>query len=188
MDASSSMTKAKFELMKDFVKDVLFLADVDSGQVQVGVVMYSSEVFIQFQLNTYNTSADILTAIDNISYPGGYSNMTAALKAMRTEMFTPTNGDRPNVQNIAILMTDGVSNINHEHTIHVAEQARAAGIHIYVVGIDVKYYREIHGISSRPEDQFLFKTQDFSDLVVLLNKTFFTFCSKYRYFVLYSRS
>ncbi|XP_025106489.1 collagen alpha-3(VI) chain-like isoform X11 [Pomacea canaliculata] len=177
LDASTSVTEPNFQLMKDFVKDFLLIADIDNGNVRVGVVIYSTEVFIQFQLNSYSTKAEVFTAIENIPYRHGSTNTAGGLQAMRSQMFTPANGDRANVPNIAIVVTDGVSNINSRRTIPEAEQARAEGIHIYAIGIGLTDTTELDGIASKPVDENRFAVQEFSELRVLRDKVFSAFCA-----------
>ena len=47
----------------------------------------------------------------------GKTHTAAALNLMCTQMFTPDNGDRYDVPNYAIVITDGESNINPELTL-----------------------------------------------------------------------
>jgi Mg-chelatase subunit ChlD len=176
LDASTSVTQANFELMKDFVKDFLRIADIDNGNVRVGVLIYSTEVHLQFQLNTYRTKGQIFDAIDQIPYRYGSTNTADGLKTMRTQMYTAVNGDRPGVPNICIVVTDGVSNINSRRTIPEAEQARAEGIHIYAIGIGLTDTTELDGIASKPVDENRFAVQEFSELRSLRDKVFAAFC------------
>ena len=176
LDASTSVTAPNFELMKDFVKDFLFIADIDSGNVRVGIIIYSTEDYVQFQLNTYRSKVEIFEAIDNIPYRYGSTNTADALNTMRTEMFTRANGDRPNVPNICIVVTDGVSNINSRRTIPEAEQARKQGIHIYAIGIGLTDTTELDGIASQPASENSFAVQEFSELRTLRDQVFSAFC------------
>ena len=176
LDASTSVTEPNFQLMKDFVKDFLFIADIDSGNVRVGVIIYSTEDYVQFQLNTYRTKAEIFNAVDQIPYRYGSTNTADALNTMRTEMFIAVNGDRPNVPNIAIVVTDGVSNINSRRTIPEAETARADNIHIYAIGIGLTDTTELDGIASKPVEENRFAVQEFSELRTLRDQVFAAFC------------
>ena len=45
---------------------------------------------------------------------GGQTDTSSAIRLMMTTMFTQSNGDRPNAPNVAIIITDGNSNINPE--------------------------------------------------------------------------
>ena len=176
LDASTSVTEPNFQLMKDFVKDFLFIAEIDNGNVRVGVIIYSTEDYVQFQLNTYATKAEVFDAVDQIPYRYGSTNTADALNTMRTEMFTAFNGDRPNVPNLAIVVTDGVSNINSRRTIPEAEQARADRIHIYAIGIGLTDTTELDGIASKPADENSFAVQEFSELRSLRDQVFAAFC------------
>lgn len=76
---------------------------------------------IQFHLNQYSNKADIFNAIDSIPYIYGSTNTADALRTMHTVMFTALNGDRDSVPNTAIVITDGISNINSRRTVSEAE-------------------------------------------------------------------
>ena len=60
-------------------------------------------------------------------------NLQAALNTMRTAVFNASFGDRNGVQNIAILVSDGNSNVLQSNTIPEASLAKAAGITILSV-------------------------------------------------------
>ncbi|XP_060571775.1 uncharacterized protein LOC132729952 [Ruditapes philippinarum] len=128
IDSSLSMRKSNFQTMLDFCKELVDYTDVDSGSVRIGVLIYSTEVVIQFHLNEYNTSAAVKAAIDKIPYIYGNTNTADAILTMYSRMFTRSNGDRPGVPNVGILLTDGVSNINAGRTIPEANIARTKDI------------------------------------------------------------
>ena len=176
LDASTSVTEFNFLVMKDFIKDFLFRANIDDGNVRVGIIIYSTEDHLQFNLNAFQNKLDLFKAIDAIPYRYGSTNTADALKTMRTVMFTAANGDRPGVPNVAIVITDGVSNINARRTIPEAEEARAEGIHIYAIGIGLTDTTELDGIASKPVDENRFSVQDFSELRTLRSQVFSALC------------
>ncbi|XP_052234869.1 uncharacterized protein LOC127847186 [Dreissena polymorpha] len=164
IDASTSVTEANFKKMLDFVKDIVQSGDIDSGDVRVGVVIYSTEVEVQFHLNQYTTEADVVAAIDKIPYIYGSTNTADALKTMHEQMFVTSRGDRPEVDNVAIVLTDGVSNINSRRTIPESEAARNKGIEVYVIGISLTDIREVEGMASIPKTKYLYNVQKFEQL------------------------
>ncbi|KAK0067184.1 collagen alpha-1(XIV) chain, partial [Biomphalaria pfeifferi] len=180
LDAYTSVTETNFELLKNFVKDFLLDADIDEGNVRVGVVIYNDADYVQFQLNTYAKKADVYNAIDDIPCRYRYSlystNTADALKTMKSVMFTAGNGDRSDVDNVAVVVTDGVSNINSRRTVPEAEQARAEGIHIYAIGIGLTDTKELDGIASKPVDENRFAVQDFKELRDLRHKVISALC------------
>ena len=94
----------------------------------------STEVEVQFYLDEYRTSDNIKAAIDAIPYIYGSTNSADALMSMHSQIFDRARGDRPDADNIAFMITDGISNINSRRTIPEAANARQKGIKIYAIG------------------------------------------------------
>ncbi len=89
---------------------------------------------------------------------------------MMDDQFIPVRGDRYDVPNVAILMTDGKANRDKYRTIRDAEQARENGIKIYTVGISEDVDEdEIRLISCQPQKENFnyFMTTDFNTLQML---------------------
>lgn len=176
LDSSTSVSERNFKKMLNFVKDFLRDATISPKYVRVGVVVYSTSVYIQFHLNEYKKKEDVFSAIDRIQYTYGSTNTAGALKVMRNTMFTKQNGDRDNVRNIAVVVTDGVSNINSRQTVMEAEKAKIADIHIYAIGVGLSETEELEQIASAPAEENKFAVQDFDELHGLRAKVFKEFC------------
>lgn len=86
------------------------------------------------------------------------------------------NGDRDDAENVAMVITDGVSNINSRRTIPEAEDSRDIGIHIYAIGIGLTDTRELEGIASEPSSDNTFAVNDFDELVGLERRIFSQIC------------
>ena len=82
----------------------------------------------------------------------GRTNTQAGIRTMRSDVFTRTRGDRSGVPNVAVLVTDGNSNIEREDTVPEAERAKRDGITLYVVAlgdaVDLGEVNAIAGTSS----------------------------------------
>ena len=91
---------------------------------------------------------------------------------MTDQQFVVGRGDRPEVQNIGIVITDGRSNEFAENTIPNAVRAQQLGIRMYSIGItnDVDE-SELRQISSSPQvlNQNYFLAPEFTDLGGLVN-------------------
>jgi collagen type VI alpha len=64
----------------------------------------------------------------------------------------------------AIVITDGLSNVNAEQTIPEAELARKQGIHIFAIGVGVSDSWELNAIASQPPERNTFLVNQFSEL------------------------
>ena len=171
------MTEENFVRMLQFCKDLIAYADIDSGELRVGAVVFSTSALVAFHLNHFDRKADIYDAIDEIPYIFGSTNTADALMLMRTEMFTIANGDRPNADNVALLITDGVANfINSQFTIPEADAAKADSIHIFGIGIGLNDPTELNAIVSTPAEDNMFLVQSFEELNELSEVLYMSTC------------
>ena len=175
LDSSGSIRAANpgdgsydnWNLMLEFVTGIVDRMTIGQYNSRVGIVRYADSVQNVFYLNSYYNSNDLKDAIRRISYVGGQTNTAAGLKAMYAEQFTETRGDRLEVHNVAIVMTDGISNTDQSRTIPEALAAKNRGITIFTVGITNSVdQNEIRAISTNPQllDNNYFLTADFRSL------------------------
>ncbi len=84
---------------------------------------------------------------------GSFTNTSGGLREMMNSQFTPSR-DRADFPNIAIVITDGESNLDQIQTIPDAVQARAEGIEIVTLGItDLVNLDEVRLMSSLPQEE-----------------------------------
>ena len=148
--------------------------DIDGGLVRVAVALYSNTAEAQFYLNTYSKKRDILKAIDKIQFTYGRTNITGALKLMRTDMFTHMRGDRADVPNVGIIVTDGVSTIENQKTVPEADLARLRGIRIFGIGVGLTNTSELEGIAGNLEN--VYTIDHFDDLELKMDNLYQTIC------------
>lgn len=153
-------------------------ADVNSGNVRVGLMTYQSRPAIQFHLNKHKNLAALEKAIKAVPYTPGSTNAALAMKMMREDMFTVPRGDRRPAPNVAMLITDGVSNLDSDRTIPEAVASHQAGIHIFVVGIGLTETLELEQMASPPGRENLFLVRSFDELTQaqIITKTFKKMC------------
>ena len=70
-----------------------------------------------------------------MAYPGDQTDMTGGLQLMRTQVFNETNGDRSQVRNVAILLTDGIPARELDQLLAEVQRTKDSGIRIVSVGI-----------------------------------------------------
>jgi len=110
LDESGSISSTDFDLMKSFLSKLVGRLDIDSGNTRVGIVTYSHNIGATIHLNAHTSAASIQSAISSLTYHAGNRTYTAdALRYVRTTMLTSAAGDRPNVPNVVVVLTDGQS-------------------------------------------------------------------------------
>ena len=94
-----------------------------------------NEATLNFYLTNYTDVTSVTNAVRNIAYVGGNTNTTGGLRLMRTEIFNPANGDRSDVPNVAILITDGVPTREVDELPDEVLRIKNSGIRIVTVGV-----------------------------------------------------
>ena len=93
-------------------------------------------------------------------------NIYSFFSEIRTTMFDSVNGDRFNVRNIAIIITDGTSS-DRQATFTEAALAHEDGIQLLTVGIGITNVfatEELEGIASNPDEFNMFSAASFEEL------------------------
>ncbi len=131
---------------------------------------------MQFHLNKYNTRREVEAAFRRIPYPRGSTNTASALNTLRELMFSAANGDRADVPNVAIVITDGDSN-DRERTVEAALRAKQADIDITSIGIGGWVnIDELDAIAGFPSSTHKILVDDFSKLPALVDSVQQTIC------------
>lgn len=110
----------------------------------------------------------------NVPQNGGWTNTQDALKMARNLFLNPAaSGHRQNARRLAVVVTDGNSNIQRDQTIPQAIQLKGIGTRVMVIAVG-NYgdsgRKEMAGIASYPSKDNLFNVGDFDEMqeVVLM--------------------
>ena len=134
---------------------------------QVGAVLFSDRGDLLFRLNQYSNLEDARDSILRTRYPGANTNTSGGLYIAHSQLFNVNNGDRPNVPNLAIVITDGKSTFDNASTIPNAQDLKRDGVQVLRVGVTNSMdENELKGLSSLPQvrDRNYFTTPDFQQL------------------------
>ena len=177
LDASGSIAKSQFDQILNFVRDMSGRLDIDSGKSRVGFMTYGSDPNIVFYLNTYQTTQEVTRVIMNVPYiKGEMTNTAGALEMVRKEMMIEDAGDRPLVDDIIIVITDGESD-DGAATIEEARLTRDAGATILSLGIGNWIKRtELEGMASHPKERNFFHVDDYDILFEVSDVLLATIC------------
>ena len=102
----------------------------------MGLLTFGNQAIVRWTLITYSNVDSLVIAInsdDTFPAGSGNTNMYDGLYRMRTELFSPNHGSRPDVPHIAIVITDGHATRNVHLTIPEAQRCWEAGIQVLLV-------------------------------------------------------
>ena len=144
-----------WQLQLEFISNLVRAFSIGPDASRIGAIVFSEEVRLEFPLNAYDNNQDISSAILGINYIGGQTNTPEALIQTRLECFNPSNGDRANVDNLAVIVTDGVPfpPERRQPAIEEAQRLRSTGALMVSVGItDVIDEDFLKEMSSPPQN------------------------------------
>ncbi|XP_046886932.1 collagen alpha-1(XXVIII) chain-like [Hypomesus transpacificus] len=192
IDSSESVGPENFEIIKDFVTALVDRVTVGRNATRIGLVLYSLEVKLEFNLARHINKQDVKQAIRNIPYMGeGTYTGTAIRKATQEAFFSSRTG----VSKVAIVITDGQTDKREPVKLDIAvREAHAANIEMYALGIvntsditQVEFLRELNLIASDPDEEHMFLIDDFNTLPALESKLVSQFCEDERGELIYNR-
>ncbi len=96
-----------WQIQLDFLAQLVDLFAIGPDDTRVGAVVFSEQVSLVFSLDTYTNAQSVKRAILALTYLGQTTNTPEGLRVTREQCFNPANGDRPEVQNLAIFISDG---------------------------------------------------------------------------------
>lgn len=169
IDSSESVGPENFEIIKDFVAALVDRVTVGRNATRIGLVLYSLEVRVQFNLLRYTTRQDVKQAIRTIPYMGEGTYTGTAIRKTTQEGFYSS---RAGVSKVAIVITDGQTDKRESVKLDLAvREAHAANIEMFALGIvnssdptQAEFLRELNLIASDPDAEHMFLIDDFNTL------------------------
>jgi len=107
-----------------------------------------NEATLHFYLSNFTDLASLVAGITRIPYVGGNTNTTGGIRLMRQECFNTANGDRPDVRNVAVLVTDGIPTCEIDELPAEVQRNKALGVRIVGVGVTDRVSECVLSISS----------------------------------------
>uniref|UniRef100_A0A671L8Q2 Collagen alpha-1(XXVIII) chain n=1 Tax=Sinocyclocheilus anshuiensis TaxID=1608454 RepID=A0A671L8Q2_9TELE len=181
IDSSESVGPENFEIIKDFVTALVDRVTVGRNATRIGLILYSLDVHLEFNLARYMTKQDVKKAIRNMPYMGeGTYTGTAIRKATQEAFYSARNG----VRKVAIVITDGQTDKREPVKLDMAvREAQVANIEMYALGIvnssdptQAEFLRELNLIASDPDSEHMFLIDDYNTLPALESKLVSQFC------------
>ncbi|XP_034643725.1 matrilin-4 [Trachemys scripta elegans] len=176
IDGSKSVRPQNFELVKQFVNQIVDFLDVSPHGTRVGLVQYSSRVRTEFPLNQYKTAEDIKKAVLKVEYMEKGTMTGLALKHMLEHSFSEAEGARPlsqNIPRIGLVFTDGRS---QDDIAEWARKAKESGITMFAVGVGKAVEEELREIASEPVEQHFSYSADFSTMTHIVDNLKVNIC------------
>ncbi|NWQ86403.1 CO6A3 protein, partial [Burhinus bistriatus] len=163
VDSSWSIGKEHFQLVREFLYDVVKALDMGGNDFRFALVQFSGNPHTEFQLNTYPSTRDVLSHIANMPYMGGGTKTGKGLEYLIENHLTKAAGSRASegVPQVIIVLTDGRS---QDDVALPSSVLKSAHVNMFAVGVQDAVEGELKEIASEPFDTHLFNLENFTAL------------------------
>uniref|UniRef100_A0A7M4EEV0 Collagen alpha-3(VI) chain n=1 Tax=Crocodylus porosus TaxID=8502 RepID=A0A7M4EEV0_CROPO len=163
VDSSWSIGKEHFQLVREFLYDVVKSLDVGENDFHFALVQFSGNPHTEFQLNTYRSTQDVLSHILNMPYMGGGTKTGKGLEYLIQNHLTKAAGSRASdgTPQIIIVLTDGRS---QDDVALPSSVLKSADINMFAIGVQNAVEGELKEIASEPLDLHIFNLENFTAL------------------------
>ncbi|CAD5110751.1 DgyrCDS121 [Dimorphilus gyrociliatus] len=144
IDSSGSIKLPNWIIIKNFAKNLIRRFHVEGKDgTKFAAATFATKAHQIFNLNSFQHESEYIKSIDGMKYHKTRTNTTGGLKLMLNEQFTIKNGNRPHVDDVFILITDGKPTENETLLQDVVEKIHKAGIHFVAVGVTEEIDEEL---------------------------------------------
>lgn len=163
MDSSWSIGKEHFQLVREFLYDVVKSLDVGENDFHFALVQFSGNPHTEFQLNTYRSTQDVLSHILNMPYMGGGTKTGKGLEYLIQNHLSKAAGSRASdgTPQIIIVLTDGRS---QDDVALPSSVLKSADVNMFAIGVQNAVEGELKEIASEPLDLHVFNLENFTAL------------------------
>lgn len=165
-------SKRDFQKMKDLLKSVISMFTLGPDDVRVGVMQLGGNRGLEFGLNKYFSSEEMLGAVDRMQPVEGGNRLGRSLTEV-SKYLEAAGGGRPGLKQSLVVITDLWS---IDEVRGPASALRAREVEIYAVGVleaSRKQLLEISGSSDK-----VFHLEDFDGLPALGGPLALKLCGK----------
>ncbi|KAL4594145.1 collagen alpha-6(VI) chain-like isoform X1, partial [Arapaima gigas] len=133
VDGSDSISRSNFELIRQFMLNLVTKFTIDLNIYRIGMAQFSSNPRKEFHLNEHKNEAEVIKAIQGVKQLREGSMLGKGLEFMNS-FFTASSGSRIDeyVPQNLVVITDGDSDDDAERA---AQRLRNKNVRIFVVGI-----------------------------------------------------
>ncbi|KAM6971537.1 uncharacterized protein LKV04_017093 [Tautogolabrus adspersus] len=162
VDGSWSVGSSDFETAKQWLINITSQFDISSYYTQVAVIQYSDTPRLEIPLGLHQGGAELIQAIQSITYLGGNTQTGRAIRFAVDHVFSSSQRLSQVKHRIAVVVTDGKS---QDDVVDISVEARAQGITIFAVGVGSEITTsELITIANKPYSAYVLYAEDYTTI------------------------
>ncbi|XP_026902694.2 collagen alpha-3(VI) chain isoform X2 [Acinonyx jubatus] len=163
VDSSWSIGKEHFQLVREFLYDVIKSLAVGENDFHFALVQFNGNPHTEFLLNTYRTNQEVLSHISNMSYIGGSNHTGKGVEYVMQNHLTEAAGSRASdgVPQVIVALTSGHSD---DGLALPSAELKSADVNVFAVGVEDSDEGALREIASEPLNMHVFNLENFTSL------------------------
>uniref|UniRef100_A0A8D2CFT7 Collagen alpha-3(VI) chain n=1 Tax=Sus scrofa TaxID=9823 RepID=A0A8D2CFT7_PIG len=163
VDSSWSIGKEHFQLVREFLYDVIKSLAVGENDFRFALVQFNGNPHTEFLLNTYRSKQDVLSHVSNLSYFGGSNQTGKGLEYVMQNHLTEAAGSRARdgVPQVIVVLTDRPSK---DGLVLPSAELKSADVNVFAVGVEDADEGALKEIASEPLNMHVFNLENFTSL------------------------
>ncbi|KJH53130.1 von Willebrand factor type A domain protein [Dictyocaulus viviparus] len=146
LDSSSSYNEHKFMSSLQLIQDtVSYFQNIGPDGTQVSLVQYNTEPYLEFSLRKHNCKQWLINDIADTEYMQGGNMSNKAVEKVSRFAFTKNRGDRPEAENVLVIITDGQSEDRVQEPVEIAKKNSLTVLVIATLEVDPHHLMELTG-------------------------------------------
>lgn len=95
---------------------------------------------------------------------------------MKNVMFTKLNGDRPDVPNLAVIITDGKSDLSSRRSKKKIKRLKRNGIRVLLIGVELESATEFNNVADYIATENALLVPNFDELEIRMDEMYSAIC------------
>jgi uncharacterized protein YegL len=157
-----------------FIKQLVSSFVIGPNDTRIAVVTFSSEVVINFYLNTFNNVKDMTASIDSIYYLSGGTQTSKGVDAVANYVFTEAKGMRPlssGVSRVMMVITDGQANDGYQPKAAATALRNNLNVNVFSIGVGAGInVPELVDMASSPSATHVYTLKSFAIINQLIGQ------------------
>ncbi|XGW16936.1 hypothetical protein V3C99_001958, partial [Haemonchus contortus] len=146
LDSSNAFNQQKFmHAIKLIIETVSQFRNIGPNGTQVSLVQFNTEPYLEFSLRKHNCKQWLIDDIADTDYMQGGSMLGKAVEKVSRFAFTKNRGDRPDAENVLVILTDGQSDDRIQEPVEVAKKHNLTVLVIATLEANPQYLMDLAG-------------------------------------------
>ncbi|XP_042100654.1 collagen alpha-3(VI) chain isoform X2 [Ovis aries] len=163
VDSSWSIGKEHFQLVREFLYDVIESLAVGDNDFRFALVQFNGNPHTEFLFNTYRSKQEVLSHVSNMSYIGGSNQTGKGLAYVMQNHLTEAAGSRASdgVPQVIVVLTHGHS---EDGFALPSAELKSADVNVFAIGVEDADEGALKEIASEPLNMHVFNLENFTSL------------------------